>query len=52
MSRAMAKLCDVYALVMTMDPTNVPNNGIWCRVELPTVQQNGNVGGEVINVSN
>jgi hypothetical protein len=51
MSRAMAQLCDVYALVMTDDPTNVPQTGIWGRIEFPTLKQSGNVGGEVITVS-
>jgi hypothetical protein len=51
MSRAMAQLCDVYALVMTMDTNDVPTNGIWGRIQFPTVQQSGNVGGEVITVS-
>jgi hypothetical protein len=51
MSRAMAQLCDVYALVMTKDTGNVPQTGIWGRIEFPTLQQSGNVGGEVITVS-
>lgn len=51
MSSAMAQLCDVYALVMTNTPTNVPATGIWGRVEFPTLKQSGNVGGEVSTVS-
>lgn len=52
MSSAMAQLCDIYALVMTQDTKNVPQTGIWGRVEFPALQQSGNVGGEVITVSN
>jgi hypothetical protein len=51
MSRAMAQLCDIYALVMTKDTGKVPPTGIWGRIELPTLQQSGNVGGEVDTVS-
>jgi hypothetical protein len=51
MSRAMAQLCDVYALVMTDNPTDVPTTGIWGRIEFPTLIQSGNVGGDVITVS-
>jgi hypothetical protein len=51
MSRAMVKLCDAYALVMAKDMADVPTEGIWGWTEFPTLQNSGNVGGEVITVS-
>jgi hypothetical protein len=51
MSKAYAMLCDVYALVMTKDPENVIETGIWGQVEKPTLQQTGNPGGQVNVVS-
>lgn len=51
MSRAMAQLCNGFAMVMTPHVKNVPIDGIWGRVELVTLQETGNVGGQVIAVS-
>ncbi|KAF8241422.1 hypothetical protein K440DRAFT_642771 [Wilcoxina mikolae CBS 423.85] len=47
MSRAMAKLCDKFATVMTKDIHNIPTDGIWGRVEEPTLKETGNIGGQV-----
>lgn len=51
MARAMARLCDKFATVMTEDPKNVPKGGIYGRVEEPELQKTGNPGGQVDTVS-
>jgi len=51
MSRAFAQLCSGSSLVMTNDPQNVPMTGIFGRIELPTAQQDTNIGGQVNLVS-
>jgi hypothetical protein len=52
MSRAMALSCDVSATVMTNDPANIPQDGIWGRIEQPTLKKTGNPGGQVDTVRN
>ncbi|KAH0558550.1 hypothetical protein GP486_004793 [Trichoglossum hirsutum] len=47
MSRAMAMLCKTFATVMTDDPKNIPQPGIWGRIEEPTLKLTGNPGGQV-----
>lgn len=47
MSQAYAELCSGDVLVMTDNPKNVNEKGIWGQVEKPTLQQTGNVGGQV-----
>jgi hypothetical protein len=38
MSRAMARVCSVFATVMTDNPKNIPQTGIWGRVEQVELQ--------------
>lgn len=44
MSQAVAEQCSVFATVMTKDVNNIPQDGIWARVEFPTMQRTGNQG--------
>src|ERR1700760_4113969 len=44
MSQAMAEMCDIFATVMTKDLNDVPTDGIWSRVEFPTLQRSDNQG--------
>ncbi|KAI9768543.1 MAG: hypothetical protein M1839_004010 [Geoglossum umbratile] len=50
MARAISMLCSIYATVMTKDPKNIPQTGVWGRIELPTLQLTGNPGGQVDTV--
>jgi len=47
MSSAMARLCSGFATVMTNNPTNIPQNGIWGRIEQRDLKLDGNPGGQV-----
>lgn len=51
MSEAMAISCDVAATVMTKDVNNIPQDGIWGRIEFPALKRTGNPGGTVDTVS-
>jgi hypothetical protein len=44
MSQAVAEQCSVFATVMTKDVNNIPTDGIWARVEFPTLQRSDNQG--------
>ncbi|KAI1075724.1 hypothetical protein F5B20DRAFT_594864 [Whalleya microplaca] len=44
MSESMAIMCDVFATVMDPDPHHVRMDGIWGRVEFPTLKKTGNQG--------
>jgi hypothetical protein len=52
MSEAMAISCDVFATVMTNFTDNIPQDGIWGRIEQQALQREGNPGGQVDTVSN
>lgn len=47
MSEAMAISCDIFATVMTNFTDNIPQDGIWGRVEQPALQRTGNPGGQI-----
>jgi hypothetical protein len=51
MSEAMAISCDEFATVMTSFADNIPQDGIWGRVEQVALKQEGNPGGQVDTVS-
>jgi len=51
MSEAMAISCDIFATVMTNFTDNIPQDGIWGRVEQPALQRTGNPGGQIDTVS-
>ena len=44
MSEAFATMCDVFATVMVEDVDRILQNGIWGRIEFPTLQKSGNDG--------
>lgn len=50
MSEAMAISCDEFAIVMTEDVQEIPQDGIWGRVEQPALRRIGNPGGQVDHV--
>ncbi len=50
MSRAMALDCDLSATVMTKDVDNIPMNGIWGRIEFPTLTADNGCCKEVSTV--
>lgn len=43
MSTALASTCTDYAAVLTPDPNNIPQDGIWALKELPTLKSTGKV---------
>jgi hypothetical protein len=53
MSKAMAETCDVFATVMTTDVENLPQAGIWGRIQFPQLKagsSDGKVGSlDLIN---
>ena len=50
MSRAMAMQCDISAFLMTQNPKDIPQDGIWGRIEQPTLKLTNNPGGQVDTV--
>jgi hypothetical protein len=50
MSEAYAQLCSEYAWVMVNTLPNVNEEGIWGKIEKPTLQKTGNPGGQVDTV--
>jgi len=43
MSEALAYSCTDYAAVLTPDPNNIPQDGIWAKRELPALKLTGKV---------